>query len=143
VALKNAAFPYHNSAWPMPQKRILLVEDEPAIHDTLAHVLSDEGYRVDVATTVAEAVNFLGTASYALVIADWRLPDGNGLLIADMGIELGAKTILMTGYLFQLPEDRTNRHETLMKPLRPSEVVAAVERVIGKAEGTNGSPLAH
>jgi hypothetical protein len=39
----------------------------------------------------------------------------------------------MSGYLFQMPGGRADRHETLMKPLRPSEIVAAVERSIGKA----------
>jgi hypothetical protein len=46
---------------------------------------------------------------------------------------MGAKTILMTGFLFQIPVDRTDRHDTLMKPLRPREIVDAVERSIGKA----------
>ena len=70
---------------------------------------------------------------YDLVISDWRIPDGNGLLLADIAAELGAKTMVMSGYLFQMPGGRADRHETLMKPLRPSEIVAAVERSIGKA----------
>jgi DNA-binding response OmpR family regulator len=117
----------------LPEKRILLVEDEPAIHELLAHVLRAEGYGVDVATTVAEATAFLDESRYALVIADWRLPDGNGLLIADIALELDAKTFVMSGYLFQMPGGRADRHETLMKPIRPSEMIAAVERAIGKA----------
>jgi DNA-binding response OmpR family regulator len=124
----------------MPEKRILLVEDEPATRDIIAHVLWTEGYRLDVATTVAEATNFLGSGTYALVIADWRLPDGDGLLIVDLGIELGAKTIFMSGYLFQIPGGRADRHEMLMKPIRPSELIDAVERAIGKADATSGSP---
>jgi len=118
----------------LPEKRILLVEDDAAIHELLAAVLHGEGYRVDVATTVAEATAFLDESSYALVIADWRLPDGNGLLIADIAAELGAETMVMSGYLFQMPGGRADRHETLMKPLRPSELVAAVERSIGKTD---------
>jgi DNA-binding response OmpR family regulator len=39
----------------MPVKRILLVEDEPDIHQLLTHVLVDSGYIVDVAETVARA----------------------------------------------------------------------------------------
>jgi DNA-binding response OmpR family regulator len=118
----------------LPEKRILLVEDDAAIHELLAAVLHGEGYRVDVATTVAEATAFLDESSYALVIADWRLPDGNGLLVADIAAELGAETMVMSGYLFQMPGGRADRHETLMKPLRPSELVAAVEHSIGKTD---------
>jgi DNA-binding response OmpR family regulator len=118
----------------MPEKRILLVEDESETRKLLAHFLHREGYRVDMATTLVEAVAYLDTCSYALVITDWRLPDGNGLLIADIAAELDAKTIVMSGYLFQMPGGRAEPHDTLMKPLRPAELVAAVERAIGKAE---------
>jgi len=114
------------------QKRILLVEDEPDIHYLLAHVLMDAGYAVDVAETVAAAWQYLDTQSYALVITDWRLPDGDGTVIAEAAAHLGAKTFVMSGYLFQMPGGRAERHETLMKPIRPRELVAAVERSIGK-----------
>ena len=117
----------------MSRKRVLLVEDEPDIHDILAMVLRGEGYQVDVAETVAEGMAFLDRWRYALVITDWRLPDGDGLRIADAAAGLDAKTIVMSGYLFQVPGGRADRHETLMKPLRPREIVTAVERSIGKA----------
>src|SRR4029077_15000689 len=109
------------------------VEDEPEIHQLLAHVLSGEGYTVDVAATVAEAWRSLDGHSYALVIADWRLPDGDGTVIAEAAADLGAKTFVMSGYLFQMPGGRAEIHETLMKPLKPSEILAVVERAIGKS----------
>ena len=117
----------------MPEKRILLVEDERTTRELLAHFLHREGYRVDVAATVVEATEFLDTFEYALVITDWRLPDGDGLMVADIATELGAKTCVMSGYLFQMPGRRAERHETLMKPLRPIELVEAAQRSIGKA----------
>ena len=117
----------------MSQKRILLVEDEPDIHYLMAHVLIDAGYAVDVAETVAAAWQYLDAQTYALVIADWRLPDGDGTVIAEAAAHLGANTLVMSGYLFQMPGGRAERHETLMKPVRPQELVAAVERSIGKA----------
>ena len=67
------------------------------------------------------------------MIADWRLPDGDGTVIAEAAADLGAKTFVMSGYLFQMPGGRAERHDTLMKPIRPHELVAAVERSIGKA----------
>jgi DNA-binding response OmpR family regulator len=117
----------------MPAKRILLVEDDPDIHYLLTHVLVSEGYAVDVADTVAKAWQCLDGAPYALVIADWRLPDGDGTVIADAAADLGAKTFVMSGYLFQMPGGRAERHETLMKPVRARELIEAVERSIGKS----------
>ena len=117
----------------MAEKRILLVEDESDISAFLTIALRGEGYVVDVAGTAGEAWAYLDAERYALVIADWRLPDGDGSLIADSAAELGAKTFLMSGYLFHMPGGRADTHETLMKPVRPSEMVAAVQRSIGTA----------
>lgn len=117
----------------MTGKRILLVDDEPEIQMLLAHNLIDEGYAIDIAGGVEEAMALLDAHSYALVICDWRLPDGDGLLVADTAAELGAKTLLMSGYLFQMPGGRALQHETLMKPVRPSEMIDAVVNAIGKA----------
>ena len=117
----------------MAAKRILLVEDETGISDFLTIALRGEGYGVDVAATVAEAWARLDAHRYELVITDWRLPDGDGMLIADAAAELGAKTLLMSGYLFNMPGGRAEAHETLMKPIRPSEMVAVVQRSIGAA----------
>ena len=115
----------------MTEKRILLLEDEALVAEYLTLVLSDEGYVVDHAATVAEGRSRLDERQYSLVIADLRLPDGNGLVVAERGAELGAKTCILSGYLSQLPQGSTQRHELWMKPIRPSEVVWAVQRSIG------------
>jgi DNA-binding response OmpR family regulator len=65
----------------MAEKRILLVEDEPETSDFLTTALRGSGYAVDAARTAAEAWACLDAHRYALVIADWRLPDGDGSLI--------------------------------------------------------------
>ena len=62
----------------MPEKRLLLAEDEEAIRELLPHVLIGEGYSVDAVGTATEAWQRLDQHSYTLVIVDWRLPDGDG-----------------------------------------------------------------
>jgi len=118
----------------MPDKRILLVEDEPEISQLLGHTVRAAGYVVDVAATAGEAWTLLNAHAYSLVVADWRLPDGDGTLILDWAADQGTATLLMSGYLFRMPGGRAERHQTLMKPLRPSEIVAAVEHSIGKPD---------
>jgi DNA-binding response OmpR family regulator len=115
----------------MVGRQILLVDDEPDIQGLFASCLRDEGFAVDLAATVAEATARLSARTYDLVITDWRLPDGDGRLIADWAAELGAKTIVMSGYLFYMPSGRVMGHETLTKPIRPYQFVAAVKRFIG------------
>ena len=37
---------------------------------------------------------------------------------------------MISGYLFQIPAERAARHELLMKPMRPQELIDAVERLL-------------
>ena len=117
----------------MAEKRILLIEDDEDVGALLAVALEGDGYEVDVATTAAESWARLAAQAYALVIADWRLPDGNGLDLADIAADNGTKTMMVSGYLFQMPAERAQRHEVLMKPMRAHEVLDAVGRAIGSA----------
>ena len=57
---------------------ILLVDDEPAIRESLAFALRRDGFEVEEATTLREARNRADSAD--LVILDLVLPDGSGLL---------------------------------------------------------------
>ena len=117
----------------MPETRILVVEDEANTRELLTHVLRAEQYTVDTASGAAAAAARLESMQYALVIADWVLSDGNGIDVAELAANLGAKTILMSGYLFHLPVGAAERHQLMMKPIRPHEMVAAVRQSIGDA----------
>src|SRR5947207_2832707 len=108
----------------MPEKRILLVEDDEDVGELLALTLADAGYQVDVATTAAESWARLAAQGYSLVIADWRLPDGDGSVIADGAADLGAKTFIMSGYLPELPSERREGH----RPVRPAAVLPRSNR---------------
>jgi len=109
---------------------ILLVEDDADVRFIIEHVLLDEGHQVDVAATVATGFGLLNSREYDLVIADGKLPDGTGLDVADTAVDREVKALVMTGYAFTLPRKAANRYEILLKPLRPREIVAAVERTL-------------
>ena len=111
--------------------RILLVEDDQNVRVLLEHVLIDGGYVVDSTTTVAEAKSFLDSVSYELLLADGRLPDGTGMALAEYAQAGGVKTLIITGYAFQLASEELGRYEFLMKPVRPAELIQAIERVLG------------
>jgi DNA-binding response OmpR family regulator len=119
----------------MAEKRILLLEDEAEIGELFHLGLTSSGYVVDIATTIALARQRLAETPYDLVIADLRLPDGDGLQIADQAADLGSKSFILSGYLFQLPAGTAKRHDLLMKPIRPRDLLTAVKRAIGPASG--------
>jgi CheY-like chemotaxis protein len=68
---------------------------------------------------------------YSLVIADLRLPDGDGAEVADDASERGIKTAILSGYVHQLTPAAAERHEIMLKPMRPVELITAVRRLIG------------
>ena len=59
--------------------RILVVEDEVDLAVTFDRLLRRQGYRVVTAASRAEGLKAIESAPPALVIADLRLPDGDGL----------------------------------------------------------------
>lgn len=108
------------------------MEDHPDVRLLLEHVLLGSGYGVDVAETLAQARALLDAGSYDLVIADGKLPDGSGVDIADAAKARGMQTLIITGYAFQHDDNELSRHEYLLKPVRPSELLLALRRFIGE-----------
>ena len=58
--------------------RILVVEDDRLLNNTLCYNLDAAGYAVDSALTKSAASNFLTKQDYDLIVLDVNLPDGNG-----------------------------------------------------------------
>ncbi|HUK58642.1 MAG TPA: response regulator [Stellaceae bacterium] len=120
---------------PATGRRILVIEDEETIRLIFHHVLTSAGYAVDSADTVAAGLKLLRSRSYDLVIADDRLPDGRGLELADRARAKGIAAVVLTGYALQMKKEELSRYDLLLKPMRPLELVAEVERrIAGRAE---------
>lgn len=80
--------------------RILVVDDEKIQRETLAAILGDNGYSVAVAMNVAEARKLVTTSLFDLVLSDFKMPDGNGLQVAEAVRKVlpEAGIFLMTAY---------------------------------------------
>jgi DNA-binding response OmpR family regulator len=108
--------------------RVLLVEDDPYVGPLLEHVLLSAGFRVHWTTRFVEGEALLDHRAYDLVITDVMLPDGNGLKIADAAKARGIRSIVITAYAFQIPTEQLAPHEVLLKPIRPHELLSAIDR---------------
>ena len=107
---------------------ILLVEDDEQVCDVLGEFLRDSGYQVDVAGTVSAACSLLADSrAYNLVVTDGRLPDGNGLMIAQRASEQSLKVILISGFPQELAAAERAQYPVLAKPFR----LAVLSKVIG------------
>jgi DNA-binding NtrC family response regulator len=117
----------------MPEKDVLIVDDEVDLREVLAAILEAKGYTVDVADTVAEAKRLLAAHHYGVVLVDWRLPDGDGAVIANLAAEVGSHTFVMSGYLREMLPGNVDPRRTIMKPIHRAELLAMVHACIGAA----------
>jgi len=82
------------------KSKILLVDDDEVITETLRLVLEEEGYLVETASTGQEAISKSHEEFYNLAIVDWRLPDIEGTKVLRNFKETIPKMekIMLTGY---------------------------------------------
>lgn len=107
--------------------RVLVADDDPGVREQLAFALCEAGYHVDVASTAADARRRIQSCYYEVVIADWWLPDADGLVLANEASDRGAKTFVLTGYALTLLHRAAERHQLLRKPISPTTMVQVIE----------------
>lgn len=111
--------------------RVLVVDDDAAILDLVAEVLTEIGYAVDTAPGGAEALDRLAHTEPAVLLLDMRMPRVNGWDVARALRDAGRvrpKLVVMTAEL----DAPTWAHEVaatgyLAKPFNLSELFDAVE----------------
>ncbi len=129
--------------------RILIVEDEPAISESLGYALGRDGFDVVVAGTLKEARAKLD--GIELVLLDLMLPDGSGFDVLHEARRRPSRAPAVIVLSSRDAEaDRVAALETgaddyVTKPFSPREVVARVRAVLrraGSAEKTEEAPPA-
>ncbi|MEZ4373137.1 MAG: response regulator transcription factor [Polyangiaceae bacterium] len=116
-------------------QRILVVEDEPAISESVAYALKRDGFNVVTAGTIAEAETQLDTD---LVVLDLMLPDGSGFdLIGKLRRDGDLTPIIVLssrdGEADRVAALETGADDYVPKPFSPREVVARVRAVLRRA----------
>jgi len=80
--------------------RILVVDDDESIRNTVKAILEDEGYVVDLAATGTEAIKRTEETAYNVALLDIRLPDMEGVELLKLMKDAVPKIrkIMVTGY---------------------------------------------
>ncbi len=69
-----------NISSPFADKRILIVDDQGSIRSVFKMILQEVGFEnIDSATDGADAIEFLKSTAYDLVICDWNMPKMSGV----------------------------------------------------------------
>ena len=122
--------------------RVLVIDDEPEIVDTLQEILSAEGHHVDVEADGWEGLDRALNADYDVILSDLRMPslDGIGLYraLSRKRPEVVRKLAFITGDTLA-SEIQSFIAETqsvcLEKPFLPTDVLSLVGQI---AEHRNG-----
>jgi PAS domain S-box-containing protein len=117
---------------------VLLVEDDPAVRQTVAHGLEQEGYQVYTAANGRDAVTQFTRHSSEIdaVVTDLVMPEMGGIALGEQLREIGAATpiLYVTGYHQDLEtypsRDLPLCGGFLLKPFNPNALAAAIRRAL-------------
>src|SRR5260221_6992181 len=119
--------------------RVLVVDDEPMMSDSLRQHLAEEGYTVDTAASGAEAIDLFDTGAHHLAICDLQLPDMDGLtLLRHMkDAKPSTEVIVVTGYgsvQTAVEATKAGAFYFVEKPFDFEELLPLVEKAIERRE---------
>ncbi len=119
---------------------LLVVDDEPDLRTLYELTLLREGYDLDTAGTVQEALLHLKDRTYSAVITDMRLPDGSGLDVLHWLEESGRreKTIVITAYGSSenaVEALKAGAYDYLTKPVDLKQFRGVVASALGRGGG--------
>ena len=134
-------------------KRVLAVDDEPGVLETLSGSLAAKGYEVVTTDQADEALKLFRDQVFDLVLLDLQMPGKNGFeLYRELGSVREAPVLFVSGYsrLFSpvspgfsdlwTGQFSLGRTDILYKPFTLAALFEKVEALIGNSEVTaNGT----
>jgi CheY-like chemotaxis protein len=122
---------------PAEQVRVLLVDDERLIADTLATIFSGSGYEARAAYSAEKALQVIGDWRPHLAIIDVFLPGMNGI---DLAIRVredykNVRVLLFSGQagssdLLEGTRQQGHIFEILAKPVHPTTMLEVASRLL-------------
>jgi two-component system response regulator AtoC len=114
------------------KKRILLIEDDAPLRESIRKFLERSGYRAAESGTLAEAARLLGQEAFDLLLLDLKLPDGSGMDILErFGRRYAQRILVLTGtgsIETAVQAMKKGAHDFLQKPVNPDILLLALQR---------------
>jgi two-component system response regulator PilR (NtrC family) len=115
-------------------ERILVVDDEDIIRESLSYILRKEKYEVDEAANGKIAFEMLKESSYDLVITDLEMPEMKGIELLDelRKVNLQTNTIVITAYGSMetaIAALRSGASDYILKPVEFDELIIKVKKL--------------
>lgn len=130
----------NTTAAPTTRHHILVVEDDAKIADMLTNYLHMHGFETTVCGNGLDAVPLVRAISPALVVLDLMLPGQDGIAVcAQLRTFCAVPIIMVTARVDEI--DRllgleTGADDYVCKPFSPREVVARIQALLRRAQGS-------
>lgn len=120
-------------------EKILVVEDNHAVRDSLEDLLKMEHFQVDTVPTGEKALKAIKDEPYSLVLLDLKLPgiSGTEVMRQSRRFSPDTKTIILTGHgslesaIIAL---RTGARDYILKPFEPHELLNSIRQSLSETE---------
>lgn len=124
--------------------RVLVVDDEPDIAETIGEWLQLRGYEADLVSRSAQALELLAVRRYDLVFLDLSMPEITGLELLDWIKKTApaTKTVIISAYPYPLVEDLLAHaigiDDYIAKPFSFEQIEKIVKKHCADAEKNAG-----
>ena len=117
--------------------RLLLLDDDPAMQRLIPMLLKRGGYKVDVVSSGAQAIEKIGETDYGALLLDLMTPTEGGLTVnkhlKEVNPPMLERVILVTASPDSvLRSAARDVAEVVQKPFDAADLTAAVERVLAR-----------
>ena len=132
----------------MEKKKVLVIDDEQIVLDSVSQILIDENYEVDVSLSGREGLDWAIERPYDIVLTDIRMPDIGGMrVLRDIKrIKSSLPVLIITGYATTksaVQAMKLGAADYIEKPFEPEQLLEAVSRALGIAAEDEEQGLIH
>jgi DNA-binding NtrC family response regulator len=117
--------------------KLIIIDDERGIRNTLREILADEGHEVDVAENGKQGLEMIRTKTYDLIFSDIKMPEMDGLeLLAALktGEEpVDAPIVMISGHgdvETAVQALKTGAYDFLLKPLDLNRILITTKNAL-------------
>jgi DNA-binding NtrC family response regulator len=121
------------------KSRVLIVDDEKAIRESVSLVLSDEGYETEIASNGIEALKYMSERDFDVLISDLKMPEMDGIELVKQTLKICPQTsvIIITAHASvesAIEALRIGAFDYILKPFDFDDLILKVQRLINHKE---------